>query len=205
METKSCIRKQILVRRNELSQEERKDKSRIITEKLLALQEYWKAEAVLGFLGYGSEVETLSFLEKAVLDGKRVYCPVSEPDGTMEFYRFTGRNALREGYKGIMEPSREAELFDRKQPKEEGHSLMIMPGVAFDKKCHRIGYGKGFYDRYLASFAPDFTAAVCFSCQIVEALPTEEHDFIPDMVLTENRDFKRNSARMEKKGRRIWI
>lgn len=202
METKNCIRKRILARRNELSKDERQEKSRRIERKLLALPEYREAEYVLGFLGYGSEVETLSFLEKAVLDGKKVYCPVSRPDGTMEFYRFTGRDALKEGYKGILEPSREAEIFDgTRQKNGKCRELMIMPGVVFDKKCHRMGYGMGFYDRYLASYVPDFTAAVCFSCQIVEEFQTEDHDFTPDMVLTENSNFKRQSSTLQKDNR----
>ena len=199
METKTCIRKRILAVRNQIPEAERIEKSRQISEKLYMLKEYREAEVILGFVGYGSEVDTFAFLEQAVVDGKKVYCPVSEEDGTMEFYRFTSKDDLAEGYKKIPEPSRMAEKFGIKAgkksldcectvgdfEKKKEKVFMLMPGVAFDRRKHRIGYGKGFYDRYLASYMPDFLIAVCFDCQIVEEVQTEEHDFVPHKVITE--------------------
>lgn len=184
METKSCIRKRILAVRGELSEAERYESSRIIAKKLRCLKAYNDAECLLGFVGYGSEVDTIPFLEQAVSDGKRVFCPVSREDKTMEFYRFISKEVLIKGYKNIPEPPDNAEKFDRNSKKV----FLLMPGVAFDKKKHRIGYGKGFYDRYLADFSPDFTAAICFDCQIVEKIPVETHDFIPDIVLTQTEE-----------------
>lgn len=168
-----------------MSETERKDKSKKIIEKLCCLKQYREADCVLGFIGYGSEVETIPFLEQAVLDGKKVYCPISKDDGTMEFYRFTSKEALQSGYKNIPEPLKTAEKFK----KEKGKVFLLMPGVVFDKKRHRIGYGKGFYDRFLDSFVPDFTVAVCFADQILEEIPTEEHDVIPDRIITESIEY----------------
>lgn len=147
------------------------------------LSAYKEADCILGFVGYGSEVDTLPFLKCAVLEGKKVYCPVSEADGTMEFYRFTSEKELCAGYKGILEPPRSEEKFQAAEEKEK--VFMLMPGVAFDRKKHRIGYGKGFYDRFLADYTPGYTAAVCFSCQIVQEIPAKSHDKLPDMVITE--------------------
>lgn len=204
METKTCIRKRILAIRNELSEEERVSKSSQIEEKLFKLKEYCEADCILGFIGYGGEVETISFLEKAVSDGKKVYCPVSNEDGTMEFYRFVSKDDLVEGYKRIPEPSRQAEKFERAVGKpvsggDEGTAkcleqkeekvFMLMPGVAFDKAKHRAGYGKGFYDRYLAACMPNFLIAVCFDCQMVESVPAEEHDFVPHKLITEFHEY----------------
>lgn len=214
METKTCIRKQMLALRNQLPETERFEKSRQITQKLRGLKEYQSADTILGFVGYGSEVDTISFLEQAVEEGKEVYCPVSKEDGTMEFYRFTSKAELVEGYKKIPEPSRQAEKFkaeksevenciitglksasdnDESTNKKIEHDkekvFMLMPGVAFDKKKHRIGYGKGFYDRYLSTFVPDFLIAVCFECQILDEIPTQEHDFIPHKVITEGQEY----------------
>ncbi len=188
METKSCIRKRILAVRNQLTEAERLEKSRQIRDKLYSMKEYREADCILGFVGYGGEVETIPFLERAVFDGKKVYCPVSNEDGTMEFYRFTSKADLITGYKNIPEPSSQAEKFEVKCERTE-KVFMLMPGVAFDEKRHRVGYGKGFYDRFLATYEPDYIVAVCFACQIVEEFSVEEHDFLPERVVTETIDF----------------
>jgi len=179
----------MLTARNNLSLIERQEASRKITEKILNLTAYRKADIVLGFIGYGSETDTIPFLETAVGDGKKVYCPVSKENGTMEFYRFRSRGELTEGYKKIPEPSVVEERFetDILENEELFPIFMLMPGVAFDEKKHRIGYGKGFYDRYLANFRPECVAAVCFECQIVEDILAEEFDVLPDLVVTEKR------------------
>lgn len=218
METKRCIRKQILAVRNQLTEAERLEKSRKIEEKLYSMNEYREADCILGFVGYGGEVETIPFLERAVSDGKKVYCPVSNADSTMEFYRFTSKADLITGYKNIPEPSRQAEKFEVKcertvenyskyaeaakcvtkeehvekhfeQNVRKAKVFMLMPGVAFDRKRHRIGYGKGFYDRFLTTYEPDYIVAVCFVCQIVEEFSVEDHDFLPQRVVTETKDF----------------
>lgn len=183
METKADIRKRILAVRNRMTAEARLEKSQLIIEKLSALKEYREAAILLGFIGYGSEVETLSFLEKAVREGKKVFCPVAHKDGTMEFFSFRSRQNLAAGYKNIPEPCLDGEKF----LKTEKQALLLMPGVAFDKSRNRIGYGKGFYDRYLESFKPVYSAGLCFSCQITETIPAKEHDFIPDIVITEDK------------------
>lgn len=183
METKNCIRKRILAVRNQMTEKERLQKSRQIMEKFSGQKAYHEADILLGFVGYGSEVDTLALLEQAVWDGKKVYCPVSAADGTMEFYRFTSKQELTAGYKNIPEPKRTAEVFSGNKDKV----CMLMPGVAFDKMRNRIGYGKGFYDRYLHSFMPEWLIAVCFECQITDKIPAEKQDVVPHMLLTESR------------------
>ena len=135
METKICIRKRMLAVRNQLPETERCEKNRQITKKLCRLEEYQSVDTILGFVGYGSEVDTIPFLEQAVEDGKKVYCPVSKEDGTMEFYRFTSKAELVEGYKKIPEPSGKTEKFEMLMGEK---TFLLMPGVAFDKKRHRI-------------------------------------------------------------------
>jgi len=189
METKAHIRERILALRNDLPVTERQEASAKIAEKVFNLNAYKKADIVLGFVGYGSETDTVPFLESAVKDGKKVYCPVSKGNGTMEFYRFRRKEDLTEGYKKIPEPSGTEERFDSRLAEKEKHLhvFMLMPGVAFDEKGHRIGYGKGFYDRYLGAFRPECVLAVCFECQMVEEIPAEEFDVLPDLVVTEKR------------------
>ncbi len=187
METKALIRKRVLALREQMPLDKRLFAKQRIIGKLLGLPGYIRADVVLGFVGYGSEIDTLPFLEQAVKDGKKVYCPVSQADSTMEFYRFTKREDLKEGYKKIPEPSTAGERFDKNRIRSEKPPkiFMLMPGVAFDGNRRRIGYGSGFYDRYLADFRPDQIAAVCFECQIVEEVPAEEFDILPDLLITE--------------------
>lgn len=189
METKAHIRKQALAVRNRMSEIERQTASAKIAEKVWRLDAFKRAAVILGFIGYGSETDTIPFLEMAVENGKKVYCPVSKENGTMEFYRFRRKEALVEGYKKIPEPADIEERFDRGILKAEKTDsvFMLMPGVAFDVWRHRLGYGKGFYDRYLKAFRPECIAAVCFECQIVEKIPAEEFDVLPDLVVTEKR------------------
>ncbi len=185
METKISIRKKALMLRGELSKEQRFLYSRQISDKLVSLSSYKNADIVLGFVGYGSEIDTIPFLEQARADGKQVFCPVSYEDGTMQFYRYDGKDSLAEGYKGIPEPKERQNIFSP----EENHTkkvFLLMPGVAFDKEGHRIGYGKGFYDRYFCNYKPDASVAVCYSCQIFSQIPHEPHDIRASLIITED-------------------
>lgn len=106
----------------------------------------------------------------------------------MAFYQLTGMNDLREGYKGIREPI-SGPVFGA-QP-DTGETLLLMPGAVFDENCHRIGYGKGFYDKYLKWISEKGitvqTLALCFECQVLSEIPSETHDIRPQMVLTERK------------------
>ena len=119
---------------------------------------------------------TGELIEAAWKAGKEVAVPkVTEKE--MVFIRLTDFNQLAPGYFSIPEPETGEEIFW-----EEG--LMIMPGVAFDKKCRRVGYGGGFYDTLLAGPAAGVPlAGVCFPCQLLDDLPMEAHDRHVDMVI----------------------
>lgn len=158
-----------------------------MTEAILGHQWFYRAQNVLLFVSYGSEIDTTDLLQEALRMGKKVFVPKVCED-TMEFYRIDGMEELMEGYKGIKEPSRltPERRYTEKERLEAGETvLMIMPGACFDKKRNRIGYGKGFYDKYLSD-KPDlltYTIAVGFSCQEFEDLPYEENDIKPYQVI----------------------
>ena len=97
----------------------------------------------------------------------------------MIFYQISQPEDLEPGYFGIREPKTSLPVADG----EDG--LMIMPGVAFDNQRHRVGYGGGFYDRYLSKHTSHFTAALAFEFQMMEEVPTEPTDLLPDVVITE--------------------
>jgi len=175
---KSELRKQILNLRSSLSKEEQISKSRVIKEKLLQLEQFKNSDNLLIYADYNGEVKTKEIIEECFKLGKRVACPKVLADGLMDFFEIKSIDELKEGYKGILEPE-EKEIF---QP---DNALVIMPGVAFDNKGYRIGYGKGFYDIYLSRHSNYETIALAYKCQIIDCVPKDEYDRKVDIIITE--------------------
>lgn len=191
-EEKRVLRRQVLALRGSLTREERRRGSLLLTERLLGHQWFYLSEAVLGFVGFGSEIDTGEFLQEALRMGKRVYVPRVEGNA-MNFYQIQGLEELAEGYRGIPEPVGGTKVYrylPGDQALETGEvppskTLMLMPGVAFDRYGNRMGYGRGYYDRFLADKEELAlrTIGVGFSCQLVERVPAEEHDIRPCQVI----------------------
>lgn len=187
------IRKKALQMRNELTEAYRTQADEKIFQKLISLESYQQAQMILSYVPYKSETDTRSILKKALEDGKTVAVPkVLDKNGIMEFYEISSLQELVKGYQGIEEPD-----ITEKEPvnieKQPDSILMIMPGAAFDRKCNRIGYGGGFYDRYLNKHSRTHkkTIAVCYEIQLVDEIPAEILDVKPDMVLTEQHIFEK--------------
>ena len=142
MEEKKEIRKKIFKARKEHTDAWIREKSHVITETLTKLPEYRNAERIMAYADYNHEVITRYMIEQAWKDGKEVAVPkVFGKD--MIFYKLTDFSQLESGYFGIPEPREDGETVSWED------AMMIMPGVAFDEKCDRVGYGGGFYDRFL--------------------------------------------------------
>lgn len=168
METKADIRKRILKARQELSQKEQKEKSLLIQKKILANPYFQEAEWVFLYMDYKAEVQTGMLLDECFRLGKRIALP--RVTGTeMDFYQVNKKEDVQPGYFGILEPVTTVKI-------EVNKGFMTVPGVAFTKDGYRMGYGKGFYDRYLAKFPEIYTCGLAYDCQIVDELPVEEHD-----------------------------
>lgn len=182
--TKRDIRKNIIKLRDSMTLEERSKASLLVTERILGHQWFYKADTILCFISFGSEIDTSEIIQEALLKGKKVFVP-KVCGNQMNFYRISNLTELIEGYKGILEPTGESELFQYTQEKDT--TLMIMPGVAFDLSRNRIGYGKGFYDRYLCDKEELqlHTIAIGFKCQMVEEIPQEEQDIRPYQILVQ--------------------
>lgn len=178
MYTKQEMRKIVKGYRQSLSNEEAAIKSITILNKLFETEQYKQAECVYCYIDFRNEVKTMPLIRKAILDGKRVAAPRIS-DKTMDFYYITGHADLEEGSFGIMEPVPSCALA------EETDAVLVMPGVAFDRENHRIGYGGGYYDRYLERENTHFKIALAYDFQIFEHVPYEEHDICPDMILSE--------------------
>ena len=177
MESKKDIRKEVLKKRNMLSDKEWEEKSNLICRKLIAHPFFLNASTIYCYIDYRNEVGTRAILEEAWRLGKKVAIPKVEGD-EMQFFYIKHYSELQEGFRGIMEP-------DGKNPANDEHVLVIMPGVAFDIKRNRIGYGKGYYDRFLSEHRLYKTIGICFACQIVEQISNDVHDIKPELLITE--------------------
>ena len=183
-ERKRELRKAILKIRDSLSDRERKEKSEAIWNKLSRTDEFISAGMIYFFVGYGSEVQTSFMIKKTLEMGKRVAVPRVVNKTDMRFSEIHSLDELVLGYMGILEPEECAEAVNT------APDLVILPGVAFDRSHNRMGYGRGYYDRFLASIDPDIAGiAVCFEAQIVDEIPAEETDIRADMIITESRQF----------------
>ena len=183
METKEQIRKRIIQARNQMTSETVAEKSSLIAQKVMKTPEYEEADNILLYADYRHEVMTREIFDDAVLRKKKVFFPKSNADGTMEFYQVVSVKQLESGYKGIKEPVADNQYLYSFRKQED--TLIIVPGVAFDMKGYRIGYGKGFYDRFLRDKRQMTAIGLCFSNQIVEEIPHDVHDIRMDKVVTE--------------------
>lgn len=182
--TKKEIRRIALQRRENLSDEERGEGARKITEQIAGHPLYRESSVVLLFIGYGSEISTSGIVDDALKKGKKVFAPRVTGPGTMEYFSITGTLDLQAGYMGIPEPKEDLPTLDRAALQAE-ETFVLFPGVAFDTAKHRIGYGKGFYDRYFADRQDLLlrSVAVGFSCQLFPEIPFEENDLKPAEVI----------------------
>lgn len=137
---------------------------------------YKQAKTIYGYLPYNQEVRTVPMLQRALDDGKRVAVPKCYGD-EMRFIYLDDLSAVEKGYCGIPEPIADEPIAD------DPTALVLMPGLAFDPQGHRIGYGGGFYDKFLASEPGHPTLALCYAFQMQEHLETEEFDIPVDCVL----------------------
>lgn len=179
MQEKAALRRELLARRDAVPQ--REEKSRAVGDGVLALPAYQKARQVLLYLSKGSEVDTWKVFARALAEGKEVYAPrCLDGEGTMGFFQVTSPQELLQGRFGLWEPDpRRCAPWRRR----EG-ALCLVPGIAFDRQGYRLGYGKGYYDRFLAAY-PLPAAGLCFGDLLVPRLPGEEHDRSVALVVTE--------------------
>ena len=179
METKNVIRKILLQRRRLLSEEEHSHNTNIITQKVLSTKEFEECENLLIYSSYDTEVGTKQIMEEAWKRSKNVFCPRVLADYQMEFFCISSFEELKEGYKGIREPAG-SDLFTGM------HALMILPMTGFDVLKNRLGYGKGYYDRYLSRKKEIVTMGIAFQCQQWEkVLPVNEFDIPLGKIITE--------------------
>lgn len=173
---KKALRREIREKKRAMTEEEIVDRSEKLGQLFVQSEAYRKAKTVYGYLPYNQEVRTVPMLEQALRDGKRVAVPKIYGD-TMKFLYLDDLSKVEKNDMGIPEPIDDTPVADDKT------ALVLMPGLAFTKQGDRMGYGGGFYDRFLAEEPDHPTLALCYEFQMVDSLPTEEFDIPVDTVL----------------------
>ncbi len=160
---------------------EKKRIDNLIADRFLNSEIFRNSDSVLIYVSYGSEIDTYGIIRRAFADNKTVAVPYCNGDD-MKFYKFNARDEFISGAFGIPTVNTENSL----PFVPDNNTLCIVPGLGFDLNGNRIGYGGGYYDRYLCDKSLK-TAAPCYEKCLVDHVPAENHDKIVDFIFTENR------------------
>nr|MBQ8244872.1 5-formyltetrahydrofolate cyclo-ligase [Oscillospiraceae bacterium] len=173
---KKELRRSIRERKRAMTEEEIVSRSEKLGQLFAASEAYKAAKTIYGYLPYNQEVRTVPMLEQALKDGKRVAVPKCYGD-EMKFIFMEDLSKVEKGYANIPEPIADEPIAD------DTTALVLMPGLAFDPEGHRIGYGGGFYDKFLSAEPGHPTLALCYEFQMLPKLETEAHDIPVDFVI----------------------
>ena len=173
---KTALRQMIREKKRAMTAEQIQETSYRLKELFLQSTLYQDAKTIYGYLPYNQEVRTVPILEQAIADGKKVAVPKVYGD-EMKFIYINDLRLVEKGYAGIPEPIADEPVAD------DPMALVLMPGLAFDSQGHRIGYGGGFYDKFLAKEPDHPTLALCYEFQMLPSIETEQYDVPVDRVL----------------------
>ena len=179
MEDKSALRRRMKAAREGWEAEYRQKADAAIARHVLASEAWRAAGTVFAYVSVGCEVDTRALIEAALREGKRVCAPRCLGKGRMEARAVESLEALVPGAHGLLEPAEGAAIVP---PEEIG--LTIVPCLAADRRGHRLGYGGGYYDRFLRG-AAGASMCLCRARALLEDVPREEHDAAVDMVVSE--------------------
>lgn len=176
---KATLRREMRQKRRALTAEEIETASNELAKQLFAHPLYCAAKTVYVYLSANQEVRTDDIIARARKDGKRVAVP-KVIGKELQFFCLEADTRLQAGTFGILEPV-------DAQAADDPTALVLLPGLAFDRAGHRLGYGGGYYDRFLAREPHHPTVALCYAFQLLDRLPTEPHDIPADAVITPER------------------
>jgi len=171
---------------NRRDQPDKEPLSQRICETFAALPEYVAARTVLFYLDVRAEVRTRHYLPTALGHGKRIIVPYCV-DGELELFHLENMDELEVGMYKILEPRAELRGLASKRVDVRELDLVMVPGVAFDRRGGRMGHGKGYYDKLLEHARPDTPlVALAFECQLFPEVPMQSHDVFMDKIITES-------------------
>lgn len=181
---KQAIREQAHANRN--AQENKDELSKQICAKFMALQDYAAAKTVMFYIDVRSEVRTRHNLPDALASGKRIIVPWCNEAGELELFHLANMDELSIGMYKILEPKPELRKLPEKIVGPKDLDIVMVPGVAFDRRGARMGHGKGYYDKLLQHARPECPLiALAFECQFFPEIPTAKHDIFMDKIITE--------------------
>lgn len=179
-EAKKILRNNILAVRKSLSPEDMAESSGKIEEKLFEEEHFKNAKTVAFYLPLHNEVDTKRMIGRAMKEGKEVLVPVTNDE--IKMCRFTSFEDLVPGKFEVPEPKQH-------EPKDHMAEVVLVPGIVFGLCMHRLGYGKGYYDKYFKN-SKAFRIGICHDFQVVDKLPRHEHDIPMDLIITDKRLIK---------------
>ena len=185
VERKKLIREQAHANRN--AQANKDELSAAICAKFMTLPAYTAAKTVMFYIDVRSEVRTRQALPAALASGKTIIVPWCNDQGELELFCLASMAELAIGMYKILEPTADLRALPEKQCRPEDLDLVMVPGVAFDRRGGRMGHGKGYYDKLLQHARPDTPlVAFAFECQLFPEVPAAAHDIFMDLIITES-------------------
>jgi 5-formyltetrahydrofolate cyclo-ligase len=166
-------------KRKTMLPEDVREHSALVCAQILSLSQYADAKHVLLYFPIRNEVDVTPVLEDAFIKGKKVYLPVIRQENRMEACEYNEFDMLIKNEFNILEPMGSDVIAPEKL------DFIIVPGVAFDRRLYRIGFGAGYYDRYLPLAVNAYKAGAAYAFQIVELIEEENHDVCLDALVTE--------------------
>ena len=185
MNSKGNLRVKFKAARDRLSAVYRKSAGGKIARNLFELPEWKRARSVGLYMSRGSEAATDGILKRALAEGKKVRAPKVLTESKMRFFEISGMRDFRKGKFGIYEPKPSC-----KKVVCSAMDLILVPGIAFDSKGYRLGYGLGFYDRFLPRAFRSFRVGLCYGKTLVPLLPRDGKDQAVHAVVTEKEIFR---------------
>lgn len=179
---KVFIRKEMIKRREEISLAQKSHMDREILKRLLESKYYNNSNVIFTFVSFKKEVDTHNLIGQALKDGKKICVPrvINKKSGMVACY-IDGLHSLTPGCMGILEPGENAVLANK-----DDMDLIIVPGLAFDRKGGRIGYGGGYYDKFLEELPGDIPkVAIAYDFQIIHYIRMCQHDIKVDLIITD--------------------
>ena len=170
-------------KRKDISKAQKEMLDKMLFDRVISLKEFRESSVVLAYYPINDEINTIPIIEYALREGKRVALPISSTiDYTLTFHFISSLKEIKNGAYSIPEPSEDSEIFNK-----ETKALCIVPGLIFDRTGNRLGYGKGFYDRFLSDFN-GITVGLCYSDFLLDKLPIDENDRAVDIVVSDTEE-----------------
>ena len=181
---KSELRKEARAKRKSILNRETLDAK--IANSLFNLDEYIEAKTVLIYVSLMDEIKTDEIINHTLQTGKKVAVPFCKDScGNMDFYLIDSLEQLEAGSFNVREPKiDECEIFS-----DFSDSILIVPGMMFDEEGYRLGYGKGYYDRFISKYG-NLSVGLCYDEMLVKSIPRDEFDKSVDIIITQSRIIK---------------